>query len=176
MSTDLFVYTVHCEPLPHWLNMELIWAPCAAVLIGWDPATSPPPSFGLIYEGAIGHPRQMTSLCDPLLSFRFNTYSISVTHFWEYTHFVKPLETKRKILFLGKRGYSRKEKNDCVVEKGKKGESLITFIWFADSWEARIRHHRKLEDRDGGDIREDYVRYTRYRKLDKINPLPVKKK
>ncbi len=33
---------------------------CIAVLIGWDPATPPPPrAFELIYEGAIGngHPR-----------------------------------------------------------------------------------------------------------------------
>jgi hypothetical protein len=26
-----------------------------------------PPAFGLIYEGAIGQPRQTTSLCDPLV-------------------------------------------------------------------------------------------------------------
>ncbi len=44
---------------------------CTAVLIGWDPATPHPPphlpTFGLIYEeGAIGQPRQTTSLCDPL--------------------------------------------------------------------------------------------------------------
>jgi hypothetical protein len=26
----------------------------------------PPPAFGLIYEGAIGQPRQTTSLCKPL--------------------------------------------------------------------------------------------------------------
>ncbi len=29
---------------------------------------NPPPAFGLIYEGAIGQPRQTTSLCDPLLN------------------------------------------------------------------------------------------------------------
>ncbi len=115
----------------------------------------------------------MTSLCDPLPSFRFKTYSFSVTHFWEYTHFVKP---KENTFSRKKRLFKKRKKHDCVVEKGEKGEPLIKFIWFADSWEARIRHHRKLEDRDGGDIREDYVRYTLYRKLDKINPLPVKKK
>jgi hypothetical protein len=38
----------------------------AAVLIGRDPAT-PPPAFGLIYEGATGQPKQTTSLCTPLL-------------------------------------------------------------------------------------------------------------
>jgi hypothetical protein len=26
----------------------------------------PPPAFGLISEGSIGHPRQTTSLCNPL--------------------------------------------------------------------------------------------------------------
>jgi hypothetical protein len=40
---------------------------CTAVLICWDPATQPLPPFGLIYEGAIGQPRQTTSLCDPLI-------------------------------------------------------------------------------------------------------------
>jgi hypothetical protein len=33
---------------------------CTAVLIGGDPATSsipPPPTLGLIYEGAIGQPK-----------------------------------------------------------------------------------------------------------------------
>ncbi len=30
---------------------------CTAVLIGRDPATPPPPAFGLIYEGSIGQPR-----------------------------------------------------------------------------------------------------------------------
>ncbi len=37
----------------------------SSVLIGWDLATSPP-AFGLIYEGAIGQPRQTISLWDPL--------------------------------------------------------------------------------------------------------------
>ena len=47
----------------HRLNMELdlqslFGLLCTAVLIGWDPATSPlPAAFGLIYEGAIGLPR-----------------------------------------------------------------------------------------------------------------------
>ncbi len=31
-----------------------IWT---ALRIGWDPATTPPPALGLIYEGAIGQPR-----------------------------------------------------------------------------------------------------------------------
>ncbi len=30
---------------------------CTAVLIDWDPPPPPTPSFGLIYEGAIGQPR-----------------------------------------------------------------------------------------------------------------------
>ncbi len=30
------------------------------------PRNAPPPAFELIYEGAIGQPRQTTSLCDPL--------------------------------------------------------------------------------------------------------------
>ncbi len=42
---------------------------CTAVLINWDPATTPPPpippAFGLIYESAIGQPRWTTPLCDP---------------------------------------------------------------------------------------------------------------
>ncbi len=38
---------------------------CPAAIIGWH-FTTPPPSFGLIYEGAIGQPRWTTSLCDPL--------------------------------------------------------------------------------------------------------------
>ncbi len=47
----------------HWLNMlldlhSLFGLLCTAVLIGSDPAASPPPlTFGLIYEGAIGQPR-----------------------------------------------------------------------------------------------------------------------
>ncbi len=36
----------------------------------------PPPAFGLIYEGAIGHPRYTTSLCDPLYAM------IKIT--WQY--------------------------------------------------------------------------------------------
>ncbi len=40
----------HMHSCTHWLS----------------PATPPPPpAFGLIYEGAIGQPRQTTSLCDP---------------------------------------------------------------------------------------------------------------
>jgi hypothetical protein len=31
------------------------------------PATPPPPTFGLIYEGAFGQHRQTTSLCNPLI-------------------------------------------------------------------------------------------------------------
>ncbi len=37
---------------------------CTAVLTGRDPATPPPPAFGLIYEGAIGQPRFTTSSCE----------------------------------------------------------------------------------------------------------------
>jgi hypothetical protein len=49
-----------------------VWSPChvmsTAVLIGWNPRPTPPPSpRRLVYEGAIGQPRQTTSLCDPLL-------------------------------------------------------------------------------------------------------------
>ncbi len=57
----------------HRLNMELdlqslFGLLCTAELIGWDPETpSPPPSFGLICESAIGQPRKTTSLCDPLV-------------------------------------------------------------------------------------------------------------
>ncbi len=57
----------------HRLNMKLdlqslFGLLCTAVLIGWDPTTSPPlPAFGLIYEGAIGQPKETTSLCNPLL-------------------------------------------------------------------------------------------------------------
>ncbi len=52
--------------LEHRLNMELdlpslFGLLCTALLIGCDPATL----IGLIYEGAIGQPRQTTSLCDP---------------------------------------------------------------------------------------------------------------
>jgi hypothetical protein len=40
---------------------------CTGVLIGWFPATpSLSPAFGLIFESAIGQPRETTSLCDPL--------------------------------------------------------------------------------------------------------------
>jgi hypothetical protein len=40
---------------------------CTAVLIGRDPVTPPPfTSFGLMYEGAIGQPREGTALCNPL--------------------------------------------------------------------------------------------------------------
>ncbi len=47
----------------HRLNMELDLQSLfgllrAAVLIGWDPATTPlPPHLGSYYEGAIGQPR-----------------------------------------------------------------------------------------------------------------------
>ncbi len=48
--------------------LKLIWTPChvmcTAVLIGWDPLP-PPPAFGLVYEGAIGQPRKITSPCNP---------------------------------------------------------------------------------------------------------------
>jgi hypothetical protein len=30
-----------------------------------SPPSTPPPAFGLIYEGAIGQPRKTTSLSDP---------------------------------------------------------------------------------------------------------------
>ncbi len=62
------------EAVNHRLNMELspkfIWAPCAHCTHQLRPRNPPPPypAFGLIYEGAIGQPRQATSLCDPLLS------------------------------------------------------------------------------------------------------------
>ncbi len=35
---------------------------CTAVLIGWDPATLPPPALGFTYEGAIGQPRDRRHL------------------------------------------------------------------------------------------------------------------
>ncbi len=41
---------------------------CTAVLIDWDPATPPPPAFGLIYKGAIGQSRETASLCNPLVA------------------------------------------------------------------------------------------------------------
>ncbi len=45
------------------------------------PATPPPPSLGLIYEGAIGHSRQTTSLRNHLM--------YSIRHFLEtLTHLV----------------------------------------------------------------------------------------
>ncbi len=51
---------------------KFIWAPCALLYSLADtPQTPPlprhPPAFGLKNEGAIGQPRQTTSLCDPLL-------------------------------------------------------------------------------------------------------------
>jgi hypothetical protein len=42
---------------------------CTAVL----PANPPSTAFGLIYEGAIGQPRQTTSLCDPLCTSLFSS-------------------------------------------------------------------------------------------------------
>jgi hypothetical protein len=138
------------------------------------PQPSPPPHLGSFTRALLVAQDRWHLFVTPMPSFRFNTYSFLATHFWEYTHFVKLLETEKENTFSKKMRLFKKEKT-TVVEKGEKGESLIKLIWFADSWEARIRHHRKLEDRDG-DIREDYVRYTRYRKLDKINPLPVKKR
>ncbi len=38
---------------------KFIWLLAIAVIIviGWDPATTPSPAFGFIYEGAIGQPR-----------------------------------------------------------------------------------------------------------------------
>jgi hypothetical protein len=35
-------------------------------LLAETPQLPPPPAFGLIYEGAIGQPRETTSLCNPL--------------------------------------------------------------------------------------------------------------
>jgi hypothetical protein len=54
-----------------------------------NPRPPPPPPFGLIYEGAIGQPRQTTSLCDPLreavsrrLEIYYTVYStLSPQHF-----------------------------------------------------------------------------------------------
>jgi hypothetical protein len=42
---------------------------CTALLIGCNNLAIPPfpPAFGLIYEGALGHPRLTTSLCNPLI-------------------------------------------------------------------------------------------------------------
>ncbi len=54
MKLDLqSLFGLHMHSCTHWLR------PC-------NPPSSRPPAFGLIYEGAIGQPRQMTSLCDPL--------------------------------------------------------------------------------------------------------------
>ncbi len=78
-SRNIFNRSYNCRKigrqgeLPRRLNMELdiskvyLRSMCTAVLIGWDPATlPPPPTFGLMNEGAIGQPRKTTSLCDPL--------------------------------------------------------------------------------------------------------------
>jgi hypothetical protein len=50
------------------------------------PQPTPPPALGLIYEGAIGQPRQTTSLCDALVtdmeySVRDNGFSSITTLF-----------------------------------------------------------------------------------------------
>ncbi len=53
----------------HWLNLELdlqgiFGITVLSCLIGWDHTIPPPPtspSIGLIYEGAIGQPRETTS-------------------------------------------------------------------------------------------------------------------
>ncbi len=71
----------------HRLNMEVdfqslfglhvTWcAHCTAVLIGWDPATPPPPpALDSYYEGAIGQQRQTTPLCNPLIK----TFTVNPT-------------------------------------------------------------------------------------------------
>jgi hypothetical protein len=52
----------------HMLNMELDLQSLFGLRVHscthW--LRPPPHAFGLIYEGAIGHPRKTTSLCDPL--------------------------------------------------------------------------------------------------------------
>ncbi len=69
-ATSCSCSTVERISKTHKLNMELFiqilfWLLCTAVLNCWDPET-PLPAFGLIYEGAISHPRKATSLCNPL--------------------------------------------------------------------------------------------------------------
>ncbi len=55
-----------------------------AVLIGWNPQP-PSPVFGLIYEGALGQPRQTTSLCcdhefiDPVFTITSSKLLFSMT-------------------------------------------------------------------------------------------------
>ncbi len=63
-------YIITCQPHVNYgvRSPKFNWAP--AVFIGWlGPRNSPPPThaFGLLYEGAIGRPRQTTSLCNPLI-------------------------------------------------------------------------------------------------------------
>jgi hypothetical protein len=60
-------WRIFCRPLQkvkkEGISPKFIWAPChvmcTAVLTGRDPATPPPPppTFGLVYEGAIGQQR-----------------------------------------------------------------------------------------------------------------------
>ena len=46
---------------------KFVWTPCAQ-LYSLAETPHPPPAFGLIYEGAIGQPRQTTFLCDLVLT------------------------------------------------------------------------------------------------------------
>ncbi len=49
------------------MSPTFIWAPVYSFNHWPKPRTPPPPSaFGLIYEGAVGQPRQTTSLCKPM--------------------------------------------------------------------------------------------------------------
>jgi hypothetical protein len=49
-------------------SLKFIWASCAQLysLAETPQPPPPPPAFGLIYEGAIGHPINTTSLYYPL--------------------------------------------------------------------------------------------------------------
>jgi hypothetical protein len=50
------------------LDLQSLLGSCVQLYsLAETPQLPPPPEFGLIYEGAIGQPRETTSLCNPLL-------------------------------------------------------------------------------------------------------------
>jgi hypothetical protein len=58
---------------------KFIWAPVYSCTHWLRPRNSPPPpAFGLTYEGAIGQPRETTSLCNPLPASLDAEFSVNV--------------------------------------------------------------------------------------------------
>ncbi len=82
-----------------------MWPPVYTVqLYSWDPQLPPPPTFGLIYQGAIGQPRYTTSLWNPLC--RKDSDAVPMYVWWLRAATWKNQVILHNILFIVKINFS----------------------------------------------------------------------